>query len=192
MDNKNIKDQQFKEFADDELKNNINKFTKKVNIDNKTEKTENKNYGYYSRVLNTPFDTLEELKEAEAKEAAKQQAKLAEKQARKVEAEDVETALTNYRTADKEAKIKLANAKKKYLKALEEIKKVYQEEATAIEKEVTAAKRVYLDKLTTFTKKYGGFHTTVKDGDSILSFSFETGDTFMNDVLDVFQSLFKF
>ena len=72
-------------------------------------------YGYYSKVLNKPFDTLEELKAAELKvreEAAAKEKLSAEKKAR---AEEVEKAYLEYQKVKEEAYKKISEAENKWL-----------------------------------------------------------------------------
>ena len=72
-------------------------------------------YGYYSKVLNKPFDTLEELQKAEAKVLEEQEAKeklTAEKKAR---AKEVEEAYLEYQKVKEECYNKMADAERKWL-----------------------------------------------------------------------------
>lgn len=166
----------------------VNNFTKKV-VNNREDAKAT--YGYYSKVLNKPFDTLSELKAAEEADAAKKRAFEAAKTSRKEEAEQVETALTAYRNAAKKAEVELAAAKEENVKALDELRVAYKAKVKAIEAKVEEARKAYVSKLGAFTKKYGGFHTTVKDDDSVLTISVDTADTLMDDFLKLFQSVFS-
>ena len=71
-------------------------------------KTEN--YGYYSKVLKQPFDTLEELRAAEEKVKALEKAK----DEKKEDAKKVNDAYLNYIEVGKKANEMLAEARKNY------------------------------------------------------------------------------
>ena len=71
---------------------------------------ETENYGYYSKVLKQPFDTLEELRAAEEKVKALEKAK----DEKKEDAKKVNDAYLNYIEVGKKANEMLAEARKNY------------------------------------------------------------------------------
>lgn len=72
-------------------------------------------YGYYSKLLNKPFDTLDALKEAEkeVKEENERKAQLVE--VKKTRAKEVEDAYLEYQKVKEEAYNKIAEAEKKWI-----------------------------------------------------------------------------
>lgn len=158
---------------------------------NNFDKNNNTDYSYYSKILGKPFDTLNELHAAEALEAEKKKAKEEQKTTRKAEAEQVEQALATYRATAKKADTEIANVREESFTAIEAIKKDYHKKVDSIEKSVAAAKKDYTDKLAAFTKKYGGFHTTVKDGDLIATVDVDTSGTLIDSFFDLFGSIFN-
>ena len=133
---------------------------------NETEIDEISNYGFYSKKLNKPFDTLEELKEAEAAVIKAEEEKKAIAAKRKAEADVVNDAFkalnaakNDYNKAEaiaqKEYSQEVLAAKEKYLAAVEENRKV-----------LDAAQSDYNKALDDFNKAHpDGFHLTLRDGD---------------------------
>ena len=123
-------------------------------------------YGFYSRVLKQPFDSLEDLALAEEAYYAEQKAKedkAAQKKADAKVVEDAFIALNAARKAYKENLIKIADNYSNELKAL----KVAFEDAKEVEEtKLAAAEDNYKEMLKAFTERYPeGYHITLKDGD---------------------------
>lgn len=112
-------------------------------------------YGYYSKVLNKPFDTLNELQDAELAVKKAEDEKKNAIVTRKADAEKVKVAITNRIEADLAAKKASAEAYKKYLAELDEI-----------ESKRRSAKEEETKALQEFCEKYKeGFHDTINVDD---------------------------
>lgn len=138
-------------------------------------KTEN-SYGFYSKVLNKPFDTVEELKEAEVEFAKAHEAELKAKEEKKAAAKAVEDAATLRITAEIEAKKQKAEAYKHYL-----------ETCDAIDAKVNETREAENKALKDFCDKYGSFHTTLTIGNTTYNYSYE-----VNSYVDPFKRLLDF
>lgn len=129
--------------------------------------SEEASYGYYSRLLKKPFDTLDELKEAEAEYNRAHEAEIKAKEARKAEAEEVKAAIKARLEAEVAAKKAKTEAYKAYLAACE-----------SAEKAVAEAKKVENAKLTDFCKKHPeGFHDTVTSGDITYTVNYNSNES---------------
>lgn len=120
-----------------------------------TVKEEKESYGYYSRLLQKPFDTLDELIEAEdlyKKEQIKQQE---EKNEKKRLAEEVEKAYTNY------------------FNVVEETSKQLTEFQNEINKKISDARNNYFELKNKFIDLYGQFHMTYKDKEAKVDYNDE-------------------
>lgn len=164
-------------------------------------KKENKNmqnYGYYSKVLNEPFDTLEELKEAEEAYYAKLKAKEDKAAQKKADAQKVEDAFKALNAARKSYKEDLTTLTKEYTKALEDLKKAYELGNKDIKEKLATAEETYSKSLKDFSDKYPeGFHITLKDGDFETTISSKSTvksekDNSKSDILSIFDLLFNF
>lgn len=120
-------------------------------------------YMYYSKLLQKPFGTLEELQKAEAEvrraEQEKQQAANAKKEAAKI----VEDAIKNRIEAEQQAKKTKAEAYKAYLEVCENADKL-------VELKVKTEKEA----LKVFCEKFGSFHSTIKIGDITYNCDYST------------------
>ena len=132
-------------------------------------KKENKNmqnYMYYSTVLKTPFESLDELKAAEEKHFAAIKAKEDKVAQKKVDATKVEDAFKALNAERKSYKEELAALTKEYAEALDNLKKAYELGTKDIKDKLAAAEEGYSKALKEFSAKYPeGFHITLKDGD---------------------------
>ncbi len=88
-------------------------------------------FAYYSRTLQEPFDTVEELLEAEEAYYAKLKAKEDKAAAKKADASKVETAFKELNQARKEYKETMAKIAETYRKNLTELKAAFEEEQAA-------------------------------------------------------------
>lgn len=136
--------------------------TKKVNIkENETDIA----YGYYSKLLNKPFDSVAELREAEAAYYAEQKAKEDKAAAKKADAKKVEDAFKALNQARKDYKENLIQLTEEYSKAMAELKKTFEAGKTTIHAQLAAAEDNYSKALKEFTSKYDQYHVTLRDGD---------------------------
>ena len=122
-------------------------------------------YGYYSKLLNKPFDTVAELKEAEAAYHAEQKAKEDKAAQKKADAQKVEDAFKAMNTARKESKEKLAQLANEYSEELTNLKKAFELGKKDIHEAMAAAEDNYSKALKEFTDKHQQYHLTLKDGD---------------------------
>lgn len=132
-------------------------------------------YGYYSKLLKEPFDSIEELQEAEEAYYAKQKAKEDAAAQKKADAAKVEDAFKALNAARKEYKEKLTQLTKEYAEALENLKKAFELGKKDMQNTLAAAEETYSNALKTFTEKYPeGYHLTLKDGDFETTISSQT------------------
>ena len=131
-------------------------------------------YGYYSKVLNKPYDTLEELRQAEAdyvkpmntKEADTEEVKLAIKN--RIESEEAAT------------------------KAKEEAYNAYLDVCEAEDKKVEETRTVEAEKLEAFCTKYKeGFHESIEVGDTtyVIDHKYDVHDTDLSDYIPFIKFL---
>jgi chromosome segregation ATPase len=133
------------------------------------------NYGYYSKVLNKPFDTVKELKEAEAAHYAELKAKEAKVTEKKDDAHKVEEAFKALNQARKTYKETLVKLTAVYQEDLNNLKRTFEADRARIHTVLVDAENAYANALKEFTEKYPeGYHLTLKDGDfeTTLSSSF--------------------
>ena len=122
-------------------------------------------YGFYSRILNKPFDSVKELQEAEAAHFAEIKAKEDKAATKKADAQKVEDAFKAMNAARKDYKEKLAQLGEEYSKALTDLKKAFETGKADIHAKLAAAEDNYSKALKEFTDKYDSYHFTIKDGD---------------------------
>ena len=135
---------------------------KEVTTTKEASKVEIDTYSYYSKLLQKPFDSLEELKQAEDKYNKAHALELKAKEERKQEAESVKSAITARVSAELEAKKTKADAYKEYCKICDEA-----------ENKVRKAKEQEKIKLSEFCKKHPeGFHDTIKIGDITYNYNY--------------------
>lgn len=157
----------------------------------------NNDYGFYSKVLNQPFDSIEELKEAEAVHFEKLKAKEDAAAQKKADAKVVEDAFKALNAARKEYKEKLAQLTSEYAKSLENLKKAFDLGQKDIHDTLAAAEEVYKNALNGFTKKYENYHMTLKDGDFETTISNQTAISNKANfadfakIADIFEWIFK-
>jgi chromosome segregation ATPase len=132
---------------------------------NTEKKTINTDYGFYSRVLKEPFDTIEELAEAEEAYYAKLKAKEDAAAQKKADATKVEEAFKALNAARKAYKEERATLTKEYSEALADLKKAFEAGVADIHNTLAAAEETYSAALKEFTDKYQQYHITLKDGD---------------------------
>ena len=144
----------------------VNVNVNKQNNEVKKKKIERiQDYGYYSRVLNKPFDSIEELRAAESEHYAEIKAKEDKVAAKKADAQKVEDAFKAMNAARKVYKENLAQLTTEYTNALTELRKTYEHGANDIREKMAAAENAYKTALKEFTDKYDSYHLSLKDGD---------------------------
>ncbi len=160
-----------------------------------TKKTTN-DYIYYSRVLQKPFESVEELKVAEDAYYAELKAKEDKAAAKKADAAKVEDAFKALNQARKDYKENLLKLTSMYQEDLKKLKADFEADKTRVHAALADAETAYSTALKEFTDKYETYHLSLKDGD------FETtisgSSTVNNDkkenssLLNLFDLLFNF
>ncbi len=177
-DNYNIDAKEMKNFAK-QARNTIKKDTQ--------------DYGYYSKVLKEPFDSIEELKEAEEAYYAKLKAKEDKAATKKADAQKVEEAFKALNTARKAYKETLVSLTEKYSADLKSLKEAFETDKKEIHDILASAEEAYSNALKAFTEKYPeGYHLTLKDGDfeTTISTSSSTSDNSFS-LADLFNAMFS-
>lgn len=158
----------------------------------------NEEYMYYSRVLNEPFTTVEELKEAEEAYYAKLKAKEDKAAQKKADATAVEEAYKALNEARKNYKDALAKLTTEYSEALVNLKKTYEAGREDIKTALANAEEAYSKALKAFADKYPeGYHITLKDGDFETTISGQSKTSAVKSeakqlsIFDLFESLFR-
>ncbi len=164
---------------------------------NTEKKTINTEYGFYSKVLKEPFDTIEELAEAEEAYFAKLKAKEDAAAQKKADANKVEEAFKALNAARKIYKEKLTQLTKEYSETLADLKKAFEAGKADIHNTLAAAEEAYAAALKEFTDKYQQYHITLHDGDfetTISSSQTKTSDDRLEadrkTINDIFSLLF--
>ena len=154
-------------------------------------------YSYYSRVLEKPFDSVEELKKAEAAHYDKLKAKEDAASQKKADAKKVEDAFKALNAARKAYKEDLTQLTKEYAESLEELKKAYELGKKDIHSKLADAESAYSAALKEFTGKYESYHLSLKDGDFETTISNQVKElpkksVDYTDVSKLFDLLFNF
>ena len=130
-----------------------------------TEKTE-LGYGFYSNVLQKPFEKLEDLKRMEEVYFAEQKAKENKVAQKKADAQKVEDAFKALNAARKIYKEKTCQLTQEYADALANLKKVFEVGKKDIRDALSEAEDAYAKALKEFTDAHPeGYHVTLRDGD---------------------------
>lgn len=167
---------------------------------NNTEKKTNVGYSYYSRVLEKPFDSIEELTAAEAAHFEKLKAKEDAAAQKRADAKKVEDAFKALNAARKEYREKLTQLTTEYAEALENLKKAFDLGKQDIHNTLAAAEETWEKALKEFTDKYTQYHLTLRDGDIETTISgSSTPDNSAaapktpktRDILDIFDWMFR-
>ena len=155
-------------------------------------------YSYYSKVLKEPFNTVAELKKAEAEYYAALKLKEDKAATKKADAKKVEDAFKALNSERKNYKEALAAVTHEYSENLEALKKSFEEAKLSIQKSLAGAEEKYAAELKAFTEKYPeGYHLTLKDGDFETTIDSKTGTiadpkTRLFTFDDFFNAFFKF
>lgn len=150
-------------------------------------------YAYYSRILNKPFDSVEELTVAEELYYAEQKAKADSIAAKKANALKVEEAFKALNTARKSYKEDLAQLVTEYQEELARVKKAFELGKSDVRNRLAKAEEDYDAALKAFTEKYPeGFHLTLKDGDFETTIDKKTSITENKDrFMDIFELFYR-
>ena len=123
-------------------------------------------YGFYSRVLQKPFERLEDLKKAEEVYFAEQKAKEDKAAQKKADAQKVEDAFKALNAARREYKEELTQLTAEYAEALENLKKAYELGKKDIHAKLAEAEDNFEKAHKEFTAAHPeGYHLTLRDGD---------------------------
>ena len=160
---------------------------------------EERDYIYYSKLLKEPFETIGELKEAEAAYYAKLKAKEDAAAQKKADALKVEDAFKALNTARKSYKEDLTALTTEYSENLKKLKELFEKERAAIQDELAKAEEAYSTALKGFTNKYPeGYHLTLKDGDFETTISSNVTNSANNKsdinhslIADIFDHMFR-
>lgn len=149
-----------------------------------------RDYSYYSRVLKAPFDSIDELKEAEAVYYAELKAKEDKAAQKKADAVKVEEAFKALNVARKDYKDNILATTQQYSENLAALKKSFEAAKEAEKKTLAAAEEQYANALKAFTDKYPeGYHLTLKDGDFETTLSSKTST--QKDAYDSLDEIFR-
>jgi chromosome segregation ATPase len=160
---------------------------------NTNNKKTNVAYCYYSKILNKPFDSIDELAAAEAAYLDEIKAKEEKAAAKKADAQKVEDAFKALNTARKTYKEKLGQLNTEYSETLTELKKAFELGKTDIQNKLAAAEENYSKALKEFTDAHPeGYHLTLKDGDFETTISGNNSKTTatIEDYADLFKWVF--
>lgn len=171
---------------------------KNVTIEKETNEKETINYGFYSKVLSKPFDSLSELKAAEEVYYTEQKVKADKAAQKKADAQKVEDALKALNTARKTYKEELTQLTKEYAESLDDLKKAFELGKKDIHDTLASAEEAFDKELKEFTAKYDTYHFSIKgdDFETTISGSSNTSVTKSNsktgNIFDVFDWMFRF
>jgi hypothetical protein len=128
-------------------------------------------YGFYSKKLQKPFDTLEELLVAEETAELEARKKAEAAAAKKADATKVEEAFKKVNEAKKIMNETIDEASKAYAEEMKTAKDKYIATVDQAEQAYLAAEKEYKERLSEFSKAHGNFHMTLKDGDVVSTVS---------------------
>jgi hypothetical protein len=146
-------------------------------------------YGFYSKKLQKPFDTLEELLKAEEVAELEARAKAEAAAAKKADANKVEEAFKKVNEAKKIMNETIDVASKTYAEEMKAAKDKYIATVDQAEIAYLAAEKEYKEKLSEFSKAHGNFHMTLKDGDVVTTVK-QSSTKDQERVADIFKLLF--
>jgi tetratricopeptide (TPR) repeat protein len=155
-------------------------------------KKTNVEYGYYSKLLKEPFDSIEELQEAEEAYYAKQKAKEDAAAQKKADALKVDEAFKALNAARKVYKEEITQLTKEYAESLENLKKAFELGKKDIQGKLAEAEEVYQAALKEFTDKYESYHLTLKDSDFETTIDKQTSnESGSYGIFDILESIFN-
>jgi len=131
---------------------------------------------FYSETLDTMFDAIDDLQEAEKRAAEKEAAKKKASDAKKAEAKVVEDAFKSFNAAKRTYNETVLELKKKFNADLTALKKAHELDMQKASKIKEDAELAYQTALNEFIKKHPeGYHMTLKDGDHVVTLSSNVG-----------------
>ena len=133
-------------------------------------------YGFYSKKLQKPFDTLEELLKAEEVAELEARAKAEAAAVKKADATKVEEAFKKVNEAKKIMNETIDGASKVYAEEMKAAKDKYVTTVDQAEQAYIAAEKEYKERLSEFSKAHGNFHMTLKDGDVVSTVSRQSSE----------------
>ncbi len=155
-------------------------------------------YGFYSRVLDKPFDTLEELRKAEQEFLAVEEAKKRAAEARKNKAAVVEKAFKELNAAKLVYNEEVTALYSELAKNIEAAKVAYNEGIKKSNEKLDTAQVTYNEALNKFIEEHPeGYHLTLKDGDNVVTIRSNNaaeatiGEDFTKKFFDSFYKFFK-
>ena len=157
----------------------------------KCEAKETLNYGFYSNVLQKPFERLDDLKKAEEVYFAEQKAKEDKVAQKKADAQKVEDAFKALNATRKIYKEKLAQLTKEFSEELEHLKKAFELGKADIHNDLATAEENYATALKEFTDKYENYHMTLKDGDFETTISSNTTAVNNTKTAETYSDIFR-
>ena len=122
-------------------------------------------YSYYSRVLQKPFDSLNELAAEEQKYYDEIKVKEDKAAQKKADAQKVEDAFKALNAARRTFKEKTTQLCEEYSAELATLKKAFELGQKDLESALASAESAYKTALKEFQDKYENYHMTLKDGD---------------------------
>lgn len=151
---------------------NIKKNEIKNDLNNKKDELA---YGFYSKILKEPFDSLSALMAAEKAYCDELKALEAKAAKKKAEAQKVENAFKALNAARKAYKEDLTQLTKEYSEALDNLKKAFDLGKQEIHDTLVAAEEAFKQAHKEFTDAHPeGYHLTLKDGDFETTLSSKT------------------
>lgn len=154
------------------------------------------NYGFYSKLLKQPFDSVAELREAEAKHYAEQKAKEDKAAAKKADAQKVEDAFKALNQARRDYKENLTKLTTEYSENLKKLKSAFEADKARIQAALADAETGYSTALKEFTDKHETYHLSLKDGDFETTISSQSTANNLkkedSNLLNLFDLLFGF
>lgn len=156
-------------------------------------------YGYYSKVLNKPFDTLEELCKEEQEFLAVEEAKKQAAEQRKSDAANVEKAFKELNVAKRTYNEITAKAYSDYLEKAKALEEEYNTTLKNANNELADKQDLYNKTLKAFINAHPeGYHLTLKDGDNVVTYNAgqvnkaADQEQAIIDVMKLFRNIFKF
>jgi hypothetical protein len=165
---------------------------KNVNMQNSGEK-ETLDYGFYSNVLQKPFERLDDLKKAEYVYFEEQKLKEDKAAQKKADAKKVEETFKTLNAARKEYREKFTQLAQEYAEELESLKKAFELGKKDIRNKLADAEAAHEKALKDFTTKYESYHMTLKDGDfeKTISKTTDKSEQLSSTTTEAYSDLFK-
>ena len=164
----------------------------KKNVQNTGEK-ETLDYGFYSNVLQKPFERLDDLKKAEYVYFEEQKLKEDKAAQKKADAKKVEETFKTLNAARKEYREKLTQLTQEYADELTNLKKAFELGKKDIRNKLADAETAHEKALKDFTAKYESYHMTLKDGDfeKTISKTSDKTEQISNKTAEAYADIFK-